>query len=72
MGRTIRLLTPSEQTVGAAALREALARAGHGADFVVEAGRDEAWARIALSHHNGPEIATIDRSVVSCESTGRG
>jgi len=71
MGRYIRVLTPAETIVPVSALNEALAAGGFGADLVVEAGRDEGWAALALSHHNGPEIAAIRRTVVSSESTGR-
>ena len=71
MGRYIRVLTPSDRIVPVSALTEALATAGHRADIVVEAGRDDAWAKIALSHHNGPEIAAIQRTVVSSQSLGQ-
>ena len=71
MGRTIRVLTPSDEIVAVSALTEALAGAGHRADIVVEAGRNDAWAKIALSHRNGPEIAAIQRTVVSSESLGQ-
>jgi len=71
MGRTIRILTPAETIVPLSALREALAGGGFLADLVVEAGRDDAWAALALSHHDGPEIAAIRRTVVSSESPGR-
>lgn len=71
MGRYIRVLTPAETIVPVSALKEALAARGFGADLAVEAGRDEGWAALALSHHNGPEIAAIARTVVSSESEGQ-
>jgi len=72
MGRYIRVLTPNETIVPLSALNGALTTGGFLADLVVEAGRDEGWAGLALSHHNGPEIAAIRRTVVSSESGGRG
>ena len=72
MGRTIRILTPAETIVPVSALNEALRAAGLGADLVVEGAEARAWAGLALSHPDGPEIAAIRRLVVSGESAGRG
>ena len=72
MGRTLRILTPAETIVPVSALTEALTAAGLRADLVVEGAEARAWAGLALSHTDGPEIAAIRRLVVSIESAGRG
>ena len=72
MGRTLRILTPAETIVPVSVLSEALSEAGLRADLVVEGASPRAWAGLALSHPDGPEIAAIRRLVVSSESAGRG
>ncbi len=62
MGYYIRVLSPSLRIPSLAKLQEALVRSNWPAKLTLEAGPEEAWERLLLSHADDIEITDIERS----------
>ncbi|MBL9132064.1 MAG: hypothetical protein JNG86_12750 [Verrucomicrobiaceae bacterium] len=68
MGYYIRVLSTSSEPISFATLEGVLKHSGLKGKLSLEAGTDEAWDQIVLSHNDGREIASIERNVVTAGS----
>jgi hypothetical protein len=65
VGYCIRILSRSENIPSVGTLRAALAEGKFAGTLDVESGTDDDWSQVLLAHKDGPEIAGIERSVIS-------
>ena len=65
MGYYIRVLSPSDHAPSVAKIWAALARAKLAATLTVEAGTEDDWTQLLLSHVGGPDVAAIERNAAS-------
>jgi hypothetical protein len=65
MGYYTRVLSPSNRVPSVASLRAALANDKLAGSLTVDAGTEDDWTQILLSHDDGPDIAVIERNAAS-------